>query len=513
LIIRDGWGISPHGEAAKEREGNATLLARTPYHQRLYATYSQARLSASGPDVGLPEGQMGNSEVGHLNLGAGRVVYQDFLRINNAIRGGQLGSAPALVEFFRRQRARRATVHFWGLLSDGGVHSHQEHLVALVKEAKAAGIGKVFIHAFMDGRDTSPAGGKTYLAETSARLREIGLGIIATMIGRYFAMDRDQRWERTRLAYDLLFSGKAEKEAFGEEPSSVIQSWYEAGKTDEFIPPTVFIREPRPLIASGDGILFFNFRSDRGRQLCRALSEDPWPHWDRGPRPEVDVVTMTEYDKNYAFPLIFPSQSMDQLLGQVVARAGLKQLRMAETEKYPHVTFFFNGQIEEPNPGEDREMVPSPKDVPTYDLKPQMSARELTEAALHRLDSGRYDLVVLNFANPDMVGHTGSLPAAIQAVETVDACLERLLEKILSLGGCALVTADHGNCEQMKQPDGSPHTAHTTNLVHLLYVGPDAAHAKVESGVLADVAPTLLYLLGLPQPVEMTGRSLVSFPE
>ncbi|MEM1059709.1 MAG: 2,3-bisphosphoglycerate-independent phosphoglycerate mutase [Verrucomicrobiota bacterium] len=512
LIIRDGWGLSPQGETAKDAEGNAPLLARLPYQDKLYAQYPHATLSASGEDVGLPDGQMGNSEVGHLNLGAGRIVYQDFLRINNTIKDGKLAAIPALQELFAHVNNKGDALHFWGLLSDGGVHSHQQHLYALLRAAKDAGVATAYIHCFMDGRDTSPHGGKQYLAELEAEIEAIGLGTIATMIGRYYAMDRDQRWERTKLAYDLVFRGVAEKEAFGRKPSEVIQEWYAEDKTDEFIPATVFAETPRPLIADGDGILFYNFRSDRGRQLCRAATEEQWEGWDRGPAPKVEIVTMTRYHEDFRFPLLFGPQSMDDILGKVVSAAGKRQLRCAETEKYPHVTFFFNGGEEEPFPGEDRLLVNSPK-VATYDLQPEMSAPELTEKVLAKLGTDDYDLLILNFANPDMVGHTGVLAAAVKAVETVDGCLKQVVDKILELGGCALICADHGNCERMVQDDGSAHTAHTTNLVQIWYVGNDAGEATISDGILADVSPTLLKLMGLAQPKEMTGTPMVSFED
>jgi len=511
LIIRDGWGLSPKGEAAKDAEGNAPLLANLPYQDKLYAKYPHATLSASGEDVGLPDGQMGNSEVGHLNLGAGRIVYQDFLRINNTIKDGKLAEIPQLKELFDHV-GHGGALHFWGLLSDGGVHSHQEHLYALLQAAKDAGVEKAYIHCFMDGRDCSPHGGKDYLAKLEAKIAEIGLGTIATMIGRYYAMDRDQRWERTKLAYDLVFNGVAEKEAYGQKPSEVIQEWYAKDKTDEFIPATCFIGSPRPIIEEGDGIMFYNFRSDRGRQLCRAATEEPWTGWERGPAPPVKITTMTRYHEDFEFPILFGPQSLDNILGKVVSAAGKKQLRSAETEKYPHVTFFFNGGEEEPFPGEDRVLANSPK-VATYDLQPEMSAPELTEKVLERLATDEYDLLILNFANPDMGGHTGVLEAAIAACETVDGCLSKIMDKILELGGCALICADHGNCERMIQDDGSAHTAHTTNLVQIWYVGNDADEAEIKDGILADVSPTLLKLMDVPQPEEMTGTPMVSFKE
>jgi 2,3-bisphosphoglycerate-independent phosphoglycerate mutase len=507
LIIRDGWGISPKGAEAAQKEGNAPLLAKLPFHEYLYKTYPQSRLSASGEDVGLPAGQMGNSEVGHLNLGAGRIVYQELTRINKAIVDGSLANNAALKKFLIDLRARHGALHLWGLLSDGGVHSHREHLYALVKVAKDAGVQRIFIHAFMDGRDTSPTGGAQYLAELQAKLKETGAGQIATVIGRYFAMDRDNRWERVEQAYKLIFLGEG---TYADDPVAAVKGEYAARKTDEFMPALVCVKEPRPLIVDGDGILFFNFRGDRARQLSQVVLHDDFNGFPRTHHPKVSYLTMTQYDATFDIPVMFPPQSMNRLLGQVVAAAGMRQLRMAETEKYPHVTYFFNGGVETPNPGEDRDMVPSPK-VATYDLQPEMSAIPLTDEVLKRLDTRKYDLLILNYANPDMVGHTGVVEAAIKAVETVDACLKRVVEKILAMGGACLVTADHGNCEREINDDGTPNTAHTTNLVQFIYVGPNHEKAEMQDGILADVAPTLLYLLDIPKPEEMTGHSLVKF--
>ena len=507
LIIRDGWGISPKGQAAAEAEGNAPLLARLPFHEHLYKTYPQSRLSASGEDVGLPAGQMGNSEVGHLNLGAGRIVYQELTRINKAIADGALAANPALVKFFADLKARHGALHLWGLLSDGGVHSHQEHLYALVQAAKDAGLTRVFIHAFLDGRDTSPNGGEHYLTALQARLKEIGAGQIATVIGRYFAMDRDNRWERVEQAWKLIFLGEG---TYTDDVVKAVHDEYGVKKTDEFMPALVCVKEPRPLIADGDGILFFNFRGDRARQLSEVVLHADFHGFPRTYRPQVSYLTMTQYDATFPCPVMFPPQTMDHLLGEVVAAAGRHQLRMAETEKYPHVTYFFNGGIEQANPGEDRAMAPSPK-VATYDLQPEMSAPHLTDEVLKHLDTGTYDLLILNFANPDMVGHTGVLEAGIKAVETIDACLQRVVEKVLALGGACLITADHGNCERMINDDGTPNTAHTTNLVQFIYAGPNHEKAQLQDGILADVAPTILALMGIPQPPEMTGHSLVIF--
>ena len=502
LVIRDGWGINPQGRASAEADGNATLLARTPYHDYLYTTYPMSRLSASGMDVGLPEGQMGNSEVGHLNLGAGRIVYQDFTRINQAIAKGELRHNEAVQQTFAR--AVQSRLHFIGLVSDGGVHSHQEHLIALVKAAAEAGVKEIFIHAITDGRDTSPTGGADYLATVEEAVRGTGAKIL-TVVGRYYAMDRDRRWDRTKLAWDaiVLASGARPKVSVPE----AIRQRYHAGETDEFLKPMVFLDQPGPPIRDGDVVFFFNFRADRARQLSQAFLFSDFSGFNRGKRPAVEYVTMTVYDKTYQCPVAFQPQTLENILGKIVSDAGKSQLRIAETEKYPHVTYFFNGGIETPYPGEDRVIVPSPK-VATYELQPEMSAPEVTKEVAKRLKD--YELVILNFANPDMVGHTGFVKAGIKAVETVDDCVRQVLEESLRLDGKALVTADHGNCELMRNPDGSPNTAHTTNLVHFIYVAKETSGIKLEDGILADVAPTLLQLLGLEKPPEMTGHSLLA---
>lgn len=502
LVIRDGWGIQPGGRSSAAANGDATLLAKTPFHDSLYAQYPHSKLSASGEDVGLPEGQMGNSEVGHLNLGAGRIVYQDLTRINLCIREGKLSAIPALQKTFAAAKGRR--LHFLGLVSDGGVHSHWKHLVALCAAAKDAGVEGVLVHAISDGRDTSPTGGADYLAELERGLQPTG-ATIATVVGRYFAMDRDKRWERNKLAWDAIVLGRGQKAALS--VSDEIRARYSAGETDEFLQPLILSHHDEQRIRDGDVVFFFNFRADRGRQLSVAFLDPAFTGFDREVVPKVHYVTLTEYDRTYGVPVIFEPQSLTNILGEVVSKAGLTQMRIAETEKYPHVTYFFNGGVEQQFEGEERVIVPSPKDVATYDLKPEMSAKEVTAKVTAMM--GNYDLVILNFANPDMVGHTGVLAAGIKAVETIDACVKSVVETALSLGGRLLITADHGNCEQMLNPDGSPHTAHTTNLVHLVYVGADAHSMECRDGILADVAPTLLSLLGVQKPAEMTGKSLV----
>jgi 2,3-bisphosphoglycerate-independent phosphoglycerate mutase len=501
LIIRDGWGINPGGKAQREKNGDATLLARTPFHDQLLREYPNGTLGASGSDVGLPEGQMGNSEVGHLNLGAGRIVYQDLTRINKAIREGELSRNRVLQKAFAETRGHR--LHLIGLVSDGGVHSHYEHLFALADAAKQAGVEEIFVHAFTDGRDASPTGGAKYLATCAERLKSSGARII-TVVGRYFAMDRDRRWDRTKRAWNAIVLGRGEE--CKEAPAAVLTAEYAKDKTDEFMPPLIFGEAHKQRIRDGDTVLFFNFRADRARQLSRAFLVQDFDGFEREVWPKVRYITLTQYDATYDCPAVFEPDTLANILGEVVSRAAKTQLRIAETEKYPHVTYFFNGGVEKPFAGEDRKIIPSPK-VATYDLQPEMSALEVTAAVLSRL--AKYDLIILNFANPDMVGHTGIVEAGIKAVETVDKCLAKLVPAVLSLGGKLLITADHGNCEQMRNADGSPNTAHTTNLVHLIYVADDAKGFGIENGILADIAPTLLSLLDLPKPVEMTGHNLL----
>ncbi|WP_395716557.1 2,3-bisphosphoglycerate-independent phosphoglycerate mutase [Prosthecobacter sp.] len=506
LIIRDGWGINPGGKAQAQANGDATLLAKTPFHDHLYATYPRGTVSASGEDVGLPEGQMGNSEVGHLNLGAGRIVYQDLTRINKSIRDGELAKMPVLVEAFEKAKGKR--LHFLGLISDGGVHSHQDHLAALCNAAKAAGVTDLMVHAITDGRDTSPTGGAAYMAKLEADLKPSGAQI-ATVIGRYYAMDRDKRWERNKLAWDAIVLGRGEVRS--DAPSAAVKAAYPSDpRGDEFMQPMIFSNANEQRIRDGDVILWFNFRADRARQLSDAFLKADFAGFDREVTPKTGYYTFTEYDATYVdlgARVIFGTESLSNNLGQTIAAAGLTQLRAAETEKYPHVTFFFNSGVEEPNPGEDRYLAISPKEVPTYDKKPQMSAPDLTFEVLRRLE--KYDAVIMNYANPDMVGHTGVVEAGVHACETIDLGVRMIVEKVLELGGKLFITADHGNCEQMRNADGSPHTAHTTNLVHGIYVAADSANYTVRNGILADIAPTLLDMLGVKQPAEMTGKSLL----
>lgn len=501
LIIRDGWGINPGGREKREQNGDATLLARTPFHDQLYRAYPGSKLSASGGDVGLPDGQMGNSEVGHLNLGAGRIVYQDLTRINKAIADGELARNRVAQSAFESARGRR--LHLLGLVSDGGVHSHYLHLIALANAARDSGVEQIFVHAFTDGRDSSPTGGSDYLKICEKELKRSGARIV-TVVGRYFAMDRDHRWDRTKKAWDAIVFGRGE--VCDSSPSAALDRLYQAGTTDEFMPPLIFGLPNEQRVRDGDTVLFFNFRADRARQLSQAFLLKDFDGFDREVWPQIHFVSLTQYDATYRSPFIFAPATLAHILGEVVSADGKSQLRIAETEKYAHVTYFFNGGIEPPFAREDRKLIPSPK-VATYDLKPEMSAVEVTDQLLAAM--AKYDLIILNFANPDMVGHTGVVEAGIKAVETVDECMSRIIPKLLDLDGKCLVTADHGNCEQMRNADGSPNTAHTRNLVQFIYVAKDAAQFRCRDGILADVAPTILFLLGMKQPKEMTGGNLL----
>jgi 2,3-bisphosphoglycerate-independent phosphoglycerate mutase len=506
LIIRDGWGINPGGRSQAVENGDATLLARTPFHDHLYATCPCCRISGSGEDVGLPAGQMGNSEVGHLNLGAGRIVYQDFTRINKAIRDGDLATNAVLQEAFGKARGRR--LHFIGLVSDGGVHSHQDHLVALCAAARAAGCEDLMVHAITDGRDTDPKSGAAFITKLEADLVPTGARI-ATVIGRYYAMDRDHRWERNKLAWDAIVLGRGEVRTVS--PGAAVQAAYDhEPRGDEFLLPMTFSQDHRQRVREGDVILWFNFRADRARQLTEAFMDPAFTGFDREVTPQVNYYTLTEYKESYAalgVRVIFGPISMSKIFGEIVSAAKLRQLRAAETEKFPHVTFFFNAGSDTPFPGEDRYLAISPKEVATYDLKPQMSGPDLAFEVRRRLEN--YDVVIMNFANPDMVGHTGVVEAGIHACETIDLGVRLVVEQTLALGGQLFITADHGNCEQMRNADGSPNTAHTTNLVHGIYVSGQTEKVKLRDGILADIAPTLLDMLGLPQPAEMTGQSLL----
>jgi len=504
LMILDGWGINPNPVH------NAVALANTPNLTSLLAEYPHVPISCSGMAVGLPEGQMGNSEVGHLNIGAGRVVYQELTRITKSILDGDFFSNPVLLDCIAKVKASGGRLHLSGLLSDGGVHSHNTHLYALLELAKREGLTDVFVHCLLDGRDTPPQSGIEYLAQLEAEIARIGCGKIATLMGRYYAMDRDNRWERVEKAYNAMVHGLGELCVSAKD---AIEQSYASKIYDEFVVPAVICEQGAPVgqVRDGDGFIFFNFRSDRAREITRALALDGFDGFRRGYWPELaGYVCLTEYDATFGLPIAFPSSELANILGGVLAKNGLKQLRIAETEKYAHVTFFFNGGVETPFPGEDRALIPSPQEVATYDLKPEMSAFKVTDKLLKLLDQELYDVVILNFANCDMVGHTGIEEAAIRAVEAVDACAGRIVDKVRALGGAVLITADHGNAEQMSDANGEPFTAHTTNPVWLVLVDDSRKSVKMRTGGrLADIAPTMLKMLGLPQPKEMTGESLL----
>ena len=542
LIICDGWGVGATDPAEVERWGNAVAMARTPVRDKLLVECPWGLLATSGEAVGLPAGQMGNSEVGHLNLGAGRIVHQDVTRISLAIRDDSFFEIPALGDLGTALKRSGGVLHLIGLCSDGGVHSEISHLHALLDWAARSGI-PTRVHVVTDGRDTSPTSGLGWIEELEARVRastasranrgaadraDVKEGSapggavlrIATVSGRYYAMDRDHRWPRTERAYRAIVDGEGPRV---DSASAYVARCYGEGTTDEFLQPVVVaptgtagsgpgggVGGSPHGIRQGDGILFFNFRADRARQLTAALMDDTFPHFQRPRGPCDRLVAMTRYEDDFPYPVLFPPRTPERVLGDVLAQAGRTQLRMAETEKYPHVTYFFNGGIEEPFPGEERHLIPSPQ-VATYDLKPEMSALELTDALVGHIVEGRHYFVLVNYANADMVGHTGSIPAAVRAVETVDACVGRVLEAVAQVGGTALVTADHGNAEKMLSEDGSPFTAHTTFPVRLILSSPAGPpHRTVRDGILADVAPTILHLLGMPQPRQMSGRSLLT---
>ena len=508
LIIRDGWGYNPNAE---EDDYNAIKRAGTPTDDMLMSEYPHCLIHTYGEYVGLPDGTMGNSEVGHQNIGAGRVVPQESVRLTHAIRDGSFFENEQFLKMIEFVKQRNGKVHFMGLCSDIGVHSLLGHLYGLLELVNRNDLEHAFIHAFTDGRDSPPDSGLGYIRDIEAKAAEIGVGRIASVMGRFYAMDRDSRWDRVQKAYECLRFGKGLKAGSAVE---AIQSSYEKQVTDEFIEPTAVVNEdgePLATIDDGDGVVFFNFRGDRPRELTRVFVDADFKEFTRTTKPDVYFVCMTEYDASLPAPVAFPKPpKMKNTLGAYWSSLGIKQFRCAETEKYAHVTFFFNDYTEKPFKGEDRQIVPSPK-VRTYDLKPEMSAYDVTNVVLERLDSDKYDAIVVNFANPDMVGHTGDLSAAMKAAETVDACVGKVLEKVKSMGGAALVTADHGNFEKMTDgsPD-SPHTAHTVGDVPLIVFDDRFKDGKLrEGGTLADIAPTLLDIMGLPQPEEMTGRSLL----
>jgi 2,3-bisphosphoglycerate-independent phosphoglycerate mutase len=496
LVILDGWGLAPDGP------GNAVSLASTPVFDSLWDSHPHTQLTACGRAVGLPEGQMGNSEVGHLNLGAGAIVRQDLTRIDDAVSDGSLASNQTLTAAMKG--AQR--LHLLGLVSDGGVHASLDHLRALISLAAGQGVPDIVLHAFTDGRDTLPDSGAGFVEQAEAWLRETGAGRVGSVTGRYFAMDRDRRWDRVKLAYDAIVHGRGDAPDAGSGVEAV-RAAYERGETDEFVKATVVGSDAQ--IRDGDTVLFFNFRPDRAREMSRALGEADFEEFDRGEAPSVSLTTLTEYQEDWSYPIAFPPDRPTVTLASHLAALGIKQLHVAETEKYAHVTYFFNGGEEHPYEGEERELVDSPRDVPTYDKKPEMSARAAADAFTTHWRDGDFAFGIINFANPDMVGHTGVIPAAVKALEAVDACLGDVVEAVESKGGVLIVTADHGNCDHMLEDDGSPNTAHSMNPVPLI-VTDDGVSQLRDGGILADVAPTVLDLLGVDKPPEMTGESLVS---
>lgn len=502
-MILDGYGLN------KNCDHNAVCEAKTPIMDQLMSQCPYVEGQASGMAVGLPEGQMGNSEVGHLNMGAGRIVYQELTRITKAIEDGDFFENPELLAAVENAKKNNSALHMFGLLSDGGVHSHITHLFGLLELAKRQGLEKVYVHCFLDGRDTPPASGKGYIEELQKKMDELGVGEIGVVSGRYYAMDRDNRWDRVELAYKALTKGEGVK---GTNAAEAVQASYDEGKTDEFVVPTVMEKDGHPVatIQDKDSVIFFNFRPDRAREITRAFCDDDFKGFDRV-RKDITFVCFSDYDptipnKEVAFHKI----AITNTFGEWLADHDMKQARIAETEKYAHVTFFFNGGVEQPNEGEDRILVNSPKDVATYDLKPEMSAPQVCEKLLDAIRSEKYDVIVINFANPDMVGHTGVISAAIKAIETVDECVGKAVQAVKDVDGVLFICADHGNAEQMiDYTTGQPHTAHTTNPVPFILVNYNPAYTLKEGGCLADIVPTLINVMGMEQPVEMTGKSLL----
>lgn len=515
VIVRDGWGKNPY---PKWNNANAVYLAKHPVADRLMAEYPTTLIHTSGFDVGLPEGTMGNSEVGHQNIGAGRIVDQESVAITKQIRDGRFYDNPVLNQAVQRAIDKKGNLHLFGIVSDAGVHGLLEHLFACLELCRRGGLDRVFLHAFTDGRDTAPSSGLGYIRQIEAKMRELGVGKIATVSGRYWAMDRDNRWQRVEKAYRAITAAEGPKFPSAE---AAVRNYYDhptepnlAG--DEFITPSVISddgRAPRAVVKNGDSIIFYNYRGDRPREITKAFVLPDFNGFDRGPMLDLFYCTMTAYEQGLPVHVAYPKPpKMGNILGQYISDLGLKQFRCAETEKFPHVTFFFNDYREEPFPGEDRQIIPSPKDVATYDQKPEMSAYGVCQEVVQRIESGKYDLIVVNFANGDMVGHTGVLAAAIKAVEIVDECVGKILDAVKKQNGSAIVLADHGNCEQMIDPTtGGPHTAHTTYDVELIVVDDRFKGRKLaEGGRLADVAPTALKIMGLPQPPEMAGKSLIT---
>ena len=503
LMILDGYGLN------NNQKGNAVAEAKTPVMDKLMTEYPFVKGYASGLAVGLPDGQMGNSEVGHLNMGAGRIVYQELTKITKSIQDGDFFENKALLAACENVKKNDSALHLMGLVSDGGVHSHIEHIFGLLELAKRQGLKKVYVHCFLDGRDTPPASGKEYVEQLEAKMKEIGVGEVASVMGRYYAMDRDNRWDRVEKAYRAIAYGEGEKAISG--PAG-IQASYDKDTTDEFVLPTVVEKDGAALatVKENDSIIFFNFRPDRAREITRTFCDDKFESFDRGERIKTTFVCFTEYDVTIENKLVaFLKEKIINTFGEFLAKNGLKQARIAETEKYAHVTFFFNGGVEEPNEGEDRILVKSPK-VATYDLKPEMSAYEVCDKLVEAIESDKYDVIIINFANPDMVGHTGVEEAAIKAIEAVDECVGKTVEAIKKVDGQMFICADHGNAEQLiDYESGEPFTAHTTNPVPFILVNADPAYKLREGGCLADIAPTLIELMGMKQPAEMTGKSLL----
>lgn len=503
LVILDGWGLAPSGSA------NAVSLANTPCLDRLMAAYPHTHLLCTGEAVGLPDGIMGNSEVGHLNIGAGRIVCQVLLRIDLAVRDGSLHQNEALAGVMAAVSREKSGLHLLGLVSDGGVHSQLSHLFAIVDMAAAKGLPDVYIHVILDGRDTPPDSGVTYVAQLQQFLTSKGFGRIASICGRYYAMDRDTRWDRTEKAYRLYTMGEGIRE---QDPVKAVEHAYERGETDEFVRPIVIVEDtgrPVRLVSHQDGLISFNFRPDRVRQITRAFTDPGFDHFTREKAPKLTgYVTMTVYDETFSLPVAFGPVRLDNIFGEIISRQGLRQLRIAETEKYAHVTYFFNGGEEKAFPGEDRNLVPSPREVSTYDKKPEMSAYEVAEKAVAYIESGKYPLIVMNFANLDMVGHTGVMAAAVAACEAVDRCVETVVSAVQKAGGTVCLTADHGNAEQMKDENDQTFTAHSMNPVPFILVS-DRQNIKLRPGVLGDIAPTMLELMGIEKPAEMTCTSLI----
>ena len=503
LMILDGYGLN------EKQEGNAVAEAKTPVMDKLIAEYPFVKGNASGLAVGLPDGQMGNSEVGHLNMGAGRIVYQELTRITKEIEDGVFFKNEALVKAVENAKANGSALHLYGLVSDGGVHSHNTHIYGLLELAKRHGLKKVYVHCFLDGRDTPPASGKDYVQELTDKMAELGVGEVATVMGRYYAMDRDNRWERVEKAYRALTKGEGEEAKDG---VSAIAASYEKGVNDEFVVPAVVKRDGKPVavIQNKDSVIFYNFRPDRAREITRAFCDDTFTGFEREKKLDLTYVCFTEYDVTIPNKLVaFHKVELHNTFGEYLAAHGKTQARIAETEKYAHVTFFFNGGVEEPNEGEDRILVKSPK-VATYDLQPEMSAYGVCDKLVEAIKSDKYDVIIINFANPDMVGHTGVEPAAIQAVEAVDACVGRAVEAVKETDGQMFICADHGNAEQLVDYNtGAPFTAHTTNPVPFILVNADPAYKLREGGCLADIIPTLIELMGMEKPEEMTGKSLL----